>query len=287
VGAGRVGTTLASLLGRAGRAPASVVDRSLGAARRGARRAGAGLATTSLRKGTRGADLLLLAVPDRALESLTAALVPLGPWPGRVVLHTCGAEGPSALDPLAEAGAETGALHPLQTFPSPLRPLESLRGVRAAVAGSPAAERAARGLCRALGLVPLTIREEGRALYHLGAVLASNHVVSLLDAAVEALEAAGLPREEALASLLPLLAGAHSALGERGLPGALTGPVARGDTGTLDRHLDALEALDPDVGRLYRELSRRALRLALEAGTVSETEARRMQRRLGGKARRR
>jgi predicted short-subunit dehydrogenase-like oxidoreductase (DUF2520 family) len=263
------------------------VDRSLRAARRAAREAGAGLATTSLRRGTAGAGLLLLAVPDRALEPLAATLVPLGPWPGRVVLHTCGAEGAAVLAPLAEAGAETGALHPLQTFPSPVRPLESLRGVRAAVAGSPAATRAARARCRALGLRPLTIPEESRALYHLGAALASNHVVSLLDAAVEALRAAGLPREEALASLLPLLEGVHAALGESGLPGALTGPVARGDTDTLERHLAALADLDPSLGRLYRDLSRRALRLALEAGTVNLKEARRIERRLGAKGPRR
>lgn len=277
VGAGRVGTTLASLLGAAGWPPAAVVDRSLHAARRATSRAGKGLATTSLRRGTREAEILLLAVPDRALPALASALAPLGPWAGRVVLHTCGAEGPAVLAALAEVGAETGSLHPLQTFPSAVHPLESLRGVRAAVSGSPVASRAARGLCRALGLSPLDLPEEGRALYHLAAVLASNHVVSLLDAAVEALEAAGLPRDEALPALLPLLAGSHAALGERGLPGALTGPVARGDVGTVEKHLAALEGRDPSLGRLYRDLSLRTLRLARSAGAVEEKEAGRIE----------
>jgi predicted short-subunit dehydrogenase-like oxidoreductase (DUF2520 family) len=135
----------------------------------------------------------------------------------------------------------------------------------------------ARRLCRGLGLRPLRIAREDRALYHLAAVLASNHVVALMDAAVEALAATGLPPEEALASLLPLLGGTRSALAEEGLPGALTGPVLRGDLGTLERHLEALERLDPGSARLYRSLSGRALRLARQAGELDDQSVRRIE----------
>jgi predicted short-subunit dehydrogenase-like oxidoreductase (DUF2520 family) len=266
VGAGRVGGALAVRLDRAGYRILTIVSRRLSGARRVARLARAAGATRSLRRLPGDAGAIVVAVPDGAVRSVATSLSERGDWTGRVVLHTCGSLGPEALAPLAGRGAATGGLHPLQTFPGGADDPPALRGVHAAVDGDPAAVRLARRMARDLGMVPVRPDPARRAGYHLAAALASNHVVALMDFAVGALEEAGLDRRQALAALLPLLRGTVEGLEREGLPGALTGPVARGDRGTVAAHLDALEAMDPDLGRLYRALSRRALALAERSG---------------------
>lgn len=282
IGAGRVGLALAHLLAGAGYPLAGIVARKLGSARRAAGTAGAGRPTTSLRRGLEGASVVLLAVPDRELAPLAVTLADAVGWNGRTVLHTAGASGPEVLASLAARGAAVGTLHPLQTFPDRDDPPRSLRGVGAAVEGDAAACAVARRICRDLGLRPLPLTTGRRATYHLAAVLASNQLVALADAAVEVMNRAGLTRSQALKALLPLMRGTLDGLETRGLPGALTGPVARGDVPTVKRHGDVLRDLDPDLGILYRCLSRRILSLARESGALTDRAARRLTRLLRG-----
>jgi predicted short-subunit dehydrogenase-like oxidoreductase (DUF2520 family) len=113
-------------------------------------------------------------------------------------------------------------------------------------------------MAHALGMTPLEVPETGRAAYHAGAVLSAGLMVSLLDAAVSSFEEAGLDRADALEALLPLTRSALRGVESRGLEKGLTGPVVRGDVSVVQAHL---EALPPELGSLYRLLSRRALRL--------------------------
>jgi predicted short-subunit dehydrogenase-like oxidoreductase (DUF2520 family) len=192
---------------------------------------------------------------------------------GRAYVHLSGALGLDALEPLRAAGFAVGSLHPLQAFPS-ARPPEVFNGVTFAVDASDEQLLAElEQLARRLGGMPRRVRDQERALYHASATLAGN-LVALAAEAGAGLGALGWTREDAVAALLPLMRGAVDNLAEAGLPWALSGPVRRGDAGTVRRHLSALHgAGDRRLVPLYRILSLAALDLAAEAGLEAESAA--------------
>jgi predicted short-subunit dehydrogenase-like oxidoreductase (DUF2520 family) len=182
------------------------------------------------------ADTVLLCVPDAAIAE-AARQVPAGPWIG----HVSGATPLTALAP----HVRRFSLHPLQTF-TRARGAEQLDGAWAAVTGeSDEAREVSRTIALALGLRPFDLADDRRAIYHAGASIASNFLVTLHRAAVRAIEAAGAPAE----SLLPLM--------QRTMDNGfdLTGPIARGDWTTVERHLDAIERELPDLAPMYRALA--------------------------------
>jgi predicted short-subunit dehydrogenase-like oxidoreductase (DUF2520 family) len=127
-----------------------------------------------------------------------------------------------------------------------------------------------------MGGRPFRIATEAKPLYHAAAVMACNYVVALEDVAVEMAAEAGLPRERALEALLPLVRGTVENLAQVGLPDALTGPIARGDVETVQRHLEALGPLGPAPNQIYRVLGRAALRVARARGGISAERAARI-----------
>jgi predicted short-subunit dehydrogenase-like oxidoreductase (DUF2520 family) len=181
-------------------------------------------------------DCVILSVPDRAIASVAATIRP-GPW----VCHVSGAT------PLANLAPHERrfSLHPLQTF-TRARGAEQLDGAWAAVTGETAdACEAARVLAALLGLRPFDLLDDQRAIYHAGAVMASNYLVTLYRAAARALAEAGVPAR----ALVPLMKRTI----ENGFE--LTGPLERGDTSTVDAHLAALGRDLPDLERMYRALA--------------------------------
>jgi predicted short-subunit dehydrogenase-like oxidoreductase (DUF2520 family) len=182
------------------------------------------------------ADLVLLCVPDAAIGEVASAIPP-GPW----VAHVSGATPLSALAP----HERRFGLHPLQTFTLARGP-EQLDGAWAAVtAETDAARERARWLAGRLGVRPFDIRDESRVLYHAGAAMASNFLVTLYRAASRLLESAGAPPE----ALLPLMRRTI----DNGFE--LTGPIARGDWTTVDAHLAAIHQAAPDLEALYRAMA--------------------------------
>ena len=123
---------------------------------------------------------------------------------------------------------------------------------------------------------PVTLPRGSKALYHAGAAAASNFLVTLIQYAVTLMIRAGVPPDAALPALLPLIRGTVANLESVGLPDALTGPIARGDIGTIKRHLRALESMPGDFVRLYRHLARKTIDIALRKGSVSKDDAGRM-----------
>lgn len=249
VGVGRLGGALGRTLRAAGWR-VHVVARSAGARRRAR---GLRLPLARARE-LREASVCLLCVPDGAVGEVALVVAPrLG---ARTALVHCA--GALTLDVLGPAGPRpVGSLHPLCAV-SDAR--DSLEGHAAALSShSPALLRTLRRLARDAGLRPIEVPESGRAAYHAGAVLSAGGLVALASAAVEALGAAGVAEDAALAALLPLMRSALRGLEARGLAGGLTGPVRRGDAGVVAAHLAALPA---SVAELYRPLSRRALVLA-------------------------
>jgi len=215
------------------------------------------------------AGVLILAVRDDAIRFLAESLARAGAVrPDQVVLHLSGVQGQEALAPLLSSRAALGSLHPLQTIAAAERAPERLKGAWAAVEGMPRAVQAAEGLARALGLRPFRIPSEAKPIYHAGAVFASNYFVVVEAVAQRLLCLAGLADSEAWQALRPLVAGTFDNLTEHGPLAALTGPVARGDTATLRRHI---ECLSRDDSLLYRALGRAALELARERGMDDAT----------------
>lgn len=269
LGAGNLGATLGRALRRSGWPVAAVCRRDRGRARAAARVVGGGArAFTDPARAVRGADLVLVTVRDGEIAALAASLAAArAVAPGALVLHASGALPSAALAPLRALGARTASLHPLQTFAAPPGP----RGGGAALEGvfwfhEGEAAAACRALVRRLGGRMRTIPAEGKALYHAAAVASSNYLVAVEDLAVRLAGAAGVPPGEALRALLPLVRGTVENLDRVGLPAALTGPVARGDAGTIRVHRAALRALDRDLDAAYAALGRHALRIARERG---------------------
>jgi predicted short-subunit dehydrogenase-like oxidoreductase (DUF2520 family) len=190
------------------------------------------------------AELVLLCVPDAAIAEVAGEIEP-GPW----IAHTSGGTPLSVLDP----HTRRFGLHPLQTFTRARGP-EQLDGAWAAVtAESDEARTLGFEVAELLGLRPFQLADEERALYHAGAVVASNFLVTLHDAAADLVEAAGAPPE----ALEPLM----RRVIENGFE--LTGPVARGDLETIEGHLAAIRARRPSLEPLYRTLTQATEALAV------------------------
>jgi len=195
----------------------------------------------------------------------------------QVLLHTSGAHAAAEVLGVARPAVRAlGTLHPLVSFADPRLFAGGLRGVAFGVEGDPAAGAVARILVAALGGRALDIAAGDLALYHAAAVLASNYVVALGDLARGLFITAGVAPEDALPALVPLMNSVVQNLAHVGLPGALTGPVERGDVATVERHLEALDRRAPSLAPLYRSMGREVLRIALSKSPLGADEMARL-----------
>jgi predicted short-subunit dehydrogenase-like oxidoreductase (DUF2520 family) len=272
VGAGKVGGTLARLCLQHGYHIGAVYSRE--AAKKGALAQVVGAdAATSAQAVVAGCDLTLLTVPDDALVGLASAIRMEHQMPAfpRAVVHTSGAQSMEVLKPLAEAGLMTGSLHPAYPFASVESALHGLEGAAYALEAEHDLLRDwLHDLVLALGGRVIQIPPGKKALYHAALVMASNYTVGLYGVAKRLLMSLGAERGAEDAALNALLAGTIANLQEKGVPNALTGPLVRGDAGTIRAHLAALDA---DTAALYRLLALATLPLA-EARGVDTTEIR-------------
>lgn len=270
VSAGRVGAVLGASLAAAGH---RVVATS-GVSRASAQRAAALLPGVPLEapdEVVAQADLALLAVPDDALAGLVRGLAAAGAFrPGQIVVHTSGAHGVALLDPAAERGVLPLALHPVMTFTGRPEDVARLAGASVGVtatAGDEAAWSVGEALVVEMGAEPVRVPEELRPLYHAALAHGANHLVTLVRDCVQLLHDAGIgPAERLVAPLLSAALDNALRHGDR----ALTGPVARGDVGTLSTHLRVLKATDPDLAETYRVLAGRTAHRAADSGLLPD-----------------
>jgi predicted short-subunit dehydrogenase-like oxidoreductase (DUF2520 family) len=203
---------------------------------------------------------VFLAVPDDVVPEMAHALAGQGEAPpGCAAFHLSGALATDVMAPLHARGYAVGSFHPLQALAHPVTGAQRLRGCWVAVTGAPEALAVARRLAAALDAGVLAVPEARRPLYHAAAVMASNFIPPLLDVACRLLERAGVPREDALPALLPLLRGTLENLAQHGVAVGVTGPIPRGDVETVALHL---RALDEEDRRLYAVLGAELVRLA-------------------------
>lgn len=273
VGPGRAGTALARALARAGHqvtAASAVSDRS----KQRVRDYFPGARLTDPAGVLGAADLVLLTVPDDVLPGLVEGLAATdAPYPGRLLAHASGAHGIRVLDPATRAGALPLALHPVMTFTGREDDVDRIKGVSFGVTAPDPLRPAAEALVIEMGGEPVFIAEEDRALYHAALAFAANHLVTLVTEAASLLRGAGADDPNRM--LGPLLSAAlDNALrfGDAGL----TGPVARGDDGTVAAHVAAIAAHDPAALPAYRALARLTADRALAAGTLSASDAERL-----------
>jgi predicted short-subunit dehydrogenase-like oxidoreductase (DUF2520 family) len=264
VGAGVVGATLAAKLVRAGVPVVGLHGRRSDLSE--AARAAAGvLATTGdLPPLVSSCDVVIIAVRDSRIPEIAQRLVDGKHLrPEQVLLHTSGCSPASeALNAARPHVKGVGTLHPLIAVTDAPGALENLAGAAFGIEGDEEAAKVARRMVLLMGGRVLALHPEAMALYHAGAVMASNYVVALADVARSLLVAAGVPEPEALPALTRLMASAVRNLVEVGLPSALTGPVVRGDVTSVERHLAALAQKAPEHQDLYRRLGREVLRIA-------------------------
>ncbi len=258
VGAGNLGTVLASALRKAGYRIEAIIARSRGGslkrAQRVARELGVRASTDS--SAASRAQLIWFCVPDAQISRAARSLVDAREWKGIVALHSSGALGSDELRVLRRSGAKVAAVHPLMTFVRGSQP--SFVGVPFALEGDAAALRVARRVVQDLGGRAYPIRKRDKAAYHAWGTFASPLFTALLATTEKVATLAGVSQKEAKRRMLPILQQTLTNYAKFGAAGAFSGPIVRGDVDTVIRHLRVLSGA-PAARALYAELARAAL----------------------------
>ena len=270
IGAGRVGAVLAAALRDAGHRVVAAGGESDASRHRIAEL----LPGTRHAKPTavaRACDLLLLTVPDDMLPNVVTMLSASGAIrEGQYVVHTSGRHGLEVLEPAAAAGAHVVAMHPAMTFTGTAMDLTRLTDCCFGITAPEGLRPVAEALVVEMGAEPVWIEEDDRERYHAGLAHGANHLVTLVAQAMQVLGSAGV--QEPGRVIAPLL---HAALDNalRLGDGALTGPVARGDAGTVAAHLRQLADDTPDIRATYLALARATAERALASGRMTASTA--------------
>jgi predicted short-subunit dehydrogenase-like oxidoreductase (DUF2520 family) len=269
IGAGAVGTALGVALTRAGWPVVAASARSADHRERFHGLVPAARLFAEAAPVVDEAELIIVAVPDDAIAGLVQRL---RLYAGQALVHTSGVLGAEVLEPAMAAGTQIGAFHPLVAFADTERAVAALHGAAIAIEGDDQLAPLLGEMAEAIGGIPVRLAPGTKAAYHAAAVLAAGGFVALLDAIAELGHAAGLDEKGSLAIYGPLIEGTLANARALGIRASLTGPMTRGDIGTLRAHLAALRAHAPAVIDLYRAAAEREIALAEARGALG-TEA--------------
>jgi predicted short-subunit dehydrogenase-like oxidoreductase (DUF2520 family) len=254
IGAGHVGRVLGRLFAQHGSFEiGQVLTRSAASAQAAVDFIGAGLAVDGYDQ-LRPAALHLLAVGDDQIADACAALARAVPMKDSIVFHCSGALSSSQLQAARDAGALVASVHPIRSFADPAAVAAQFSGTFCGVEGDAAALAVLMPALQAIGAQPVTIAASAKTVYHAAAVFASNYLVTVLDAALRAYQAAGIPEPVARQMAQPLASESMANVFRLGAAAALSGPIARGDFATVARQQQAVDAWDAATGDLYRAL---------------------------------
>lgn len=287
IGAGVVGTALGIILCEQGWELCGVYDSRPEAAQQLAERTGA----KALNPGdvSRLSEILFITTNDSAIAGTCNCLAEAGAFhPGQIVVHMSGAQTSEILLRAQEFGALVLSVHPLQSFASPEMAVQNLPGSVFSIEGERDAYDVAVNLVETLGGEYFFIDKRSKPLYHAGACVVSNYLVTLVDFGVRLLESTGIPYELATKALIPLISGTVNNINKIGVPKALTGPIARGDLSTIIDHLSCLTEQAPELLQLYSRLGLETVKVAKNKGSINNKEFEALQRvflrELAGKA---
>ncbi len=273
VGAGAVGTALGVALSRAGWPIHAVASRDASRRERFRSLVDVNRAFVDPEPLVEEVELIILTVPDDVIAPLASGL---RMYSGQAMIHTSGALGAEVMAAAMAAGTQIGSFHPLVAFADTERAVAALHGATIAIEADDQLAAMLATMAEALGSTPVRLASGSKAAYHAGAVLAAGGFVALLDAIAELGRVAGLDEAGALAIYGPLIEGTLGNARALGIQAALTGPITRGDLGTLRAHLGTLQAHAPDVLELYVAAGRREVELAEGRGALAPETALRM-----------
>lgn len=273
VGLGKVGTAVGHLLRSAGYEIAAVADPSAAALERGAGYTG-GIASNSPLQAALAAQAIFLTTPDDAIEPVCGEIARGGGFgPGKRVIHMSGAGGLGLLEEARVSGARVATIHPLQSFVDIEGVIRSIPGSTFSITADGEMRDWAVGIVRDLGGLPFFVADADKPLYHAAACMASNYLVTLMNLVEGIYRHLGMEGDEAIRSFWPLVRGTIGNIEVRGTEQSLTGPIARGDIGTIRGHLAVLGEKMPHILSLYREMGLFTVDIALRNNTLSEDRA--------------
>ncbi|MBI4181064.1 MAG: DUF2520 domain-containing protein [Chloroflexi bacterium] len=274
IGAGTVGTALAMRVSDRGYQVAAVSSRNQLSAKRLAQAVSGCRAVSNNQAVADAADFVFITTPDGAISQVASEVN----WhPGQSVVHCSGADSVDILEPARESGAQAGAFHPLQTFASVKQAIDNIPGSTFALEAEEPLLTTLKEMATALNGQWIELKAGDKVLYHTAAVFASNYLVTLVKLATDLWQTFNIPSQQATRALMPLLQGTLNNIDKVGIPQCLTGPIARGDTGTILKHLNALEKVAPGLLSTYRELGLQTIPIALAKGKINRQQAEELQ----------
>ncbi len=277
IGSGVVGTAIGVILGSQGYEIAGVYDARREAVAQLVEKTGC-RTFLNPEEAARAADVIFITCNDSAISEVADILADKGSIHcGQTVIHTSGAHSAAILDRAKECGAKVVSVHPLQSFANLDAAVVNLPGSVFSIEGDREAYDIAVELVKALGGEYFFIDSDAKPLYHAGACVVSNYLVTLIDLGGRLLEKAGIPAEQAHQALMPLVRGTLNNIEKTGIPRALTGPIARGDIATVSKHLACLESVAEEQNELYRRLGYHTIPIARAKGSINGDTVREFQ----------
>ncbi len=268
IGAGVVGTAIGVVLNDKGYEVTGAYDVKSESTKQLVERIGC-TTHTSPQEVSRSADILFITTSDSAIKEVVDNLADTAAFHnGQVIVHMSGAQSSEVLDRAKEFGAYVLSVHPIQSFANLKRAIENLPGSVFSIEGDKDAYHVAVCIVETLDGEYFFINRKSKPLYHAGACVVSNYLVTLIDFGVRLLESTGIPRNMATKALMPLIVGTINNIENIGIPKALTGPIARGDLSTIVKHLNSLEEMAPELMKLYSWLGFYTAQIALQKGTI-------------------
>ncbi|SEJ73817.1 Predicted oxidoreductase, contains short-chain dehydrogenase (SDR) and DUF2520 domains [Propionispira arboris] len=269
IGAGKVGSVLAIALQREGINVCAVSGGGSDSAKILADRIGI-LFCRDTALVAREVDIILIATPDREIKNVVNLLKISGEMrDGQIVFHVCGSQSAEILAGLRSFGVAVGSIHPLQSFSSIEAGLKNLGSSYFAIDGDEQALVKAKEFVGKLNGICMYVPPEDRALYHAAACMASNYLTALLHSTVTLMKTFGVDETKAIKALHPILQGTLTNIETYGTLQALTGPIVRGDVGTITQQLQQIDARVPSQAQLYRELGKYTLAMAKQRHTLA------------------
>ena len=274
IGAGTVGTALAVRLSGKGYPVVAVSSRNQGSAEKLARKIAGCHAFHNNQDVADAAELVFITTPDDAIAPAVSQVR----WhAGQSIVHCSGADSTDILKTAKNSGALVGVLHPLQTFASVEQAIENMPGSTFALEAEEPLLNTLKDMATALGGNWVELKASDKVAYHAAAVIACNYLVTLVKLATDLWQTFAIPPQQATRALLPLLRGTINNIDTVGIPQCLTGPIARGDTGTVKKHLTALHKIAPGLLSTYKELGLQTIPIAMAKGRISRHQAKELQ----------
>ncbi len=282
LGLGKVGTAVGYLLKSAGYPIVAVASRSVSSLNHGVAFTG-GKPATSFSDAAAQADCIFITTADDAIQSTCEKVTQEGGiYPGKKVIHMSGAGGLDLLSAAKKAGACVASIHPLQSFADVEGAIKNIPGSTFGITTNDNIKAWSVQIVKDMGGIPFFIPEEDKPLYHAAACMASNYLTALMHTVEEIYLSLGLSHDDAIQAFWPLVRGTLKNIEMKGTVSALTGPVARGDIGTIRKHLQAFRDKLPLYLQAYCAMGILTADIGIEKKTLSKEEAETIKKMLRG-----